>query len=103
MEFKCVKSSGKRKVCWNGQINKISGVKENCEMEVTARGSYFHVIFGVHSNGNYLCIPNWDVGCDIADFSDLFWNTERLAKNLNMIDAITIATALKEAGEILKG
>ena len=62
MEFKCIKSAGKRKVTWIGQIKEIKGVKENCEMEVNARGSYFHVIFGSHSYGNYVCIPNWNVG-----------------------------------------
>lgn len=72
-------------------------------MEVTARGSSFHVIFGSHSHGNYLCIPNWDVGCELADYSDVFWNTERLSRIISYSDAITIATAIKEAGEILNG
>lgn len=103
MKFKCVKSSGKRKITWTGEINKIKGVKENCEMEVTARDYYFHVIFGAHSYGNYVCIPNWNVGCELADYSDIFWNTERLSKIISTADAITIATAIKEAGQILNG
>lgn len=103
MEFKCIKSAGKRKVAWTGQIKKIRGVKENCEMEVNARGSYFHVIFGSHSYGNYVCIPNWNVGCELADYSDIFWNTERLSGVISYENAITIATAVKEAGQILNG
>lgn len=101
IEFKCINSSDKRRKTWTGQINKINGIKENCEMEVTSRGSYFHVLVGSYSYGKYLCIPNWDVGCYLADYSDIFWNTERLSKIINTIDAITIATALKEAGQIL--
>ena len=101
MKFQCINTFGKRKTSWVGQIDTIKGVKENCEIEITARGHYYHVIFGSHSYGHYLCIPNWNVGCEMADFSDLFWNTERLAKNLNLLDAITIATAVKEAEKIL--
>lgn len=103
MEFKCTKSVGKRKISWIGEINKIKGVKTNCEMVVTSRGSYFHVIFGSHSYGNYICIPNWDVGCELADYSDTFWNTERLSRVISYENAITIATAVKEAGQILNG
>ena len=35
-----------------------------CEAELCARGSRFHLIVGKHSYGNYLCIPNWDVGTE---------------------------------------
>ena len=103
MEFKCVKPSDKRKTTWIGKINTIKGVKENCEMEVVSRGHFYHVIFGSHSYGNYICIPNWDAGCELADYSDLFWNTERLSKVISSADAITIATAVKVAGQILNG
>jgi hypothetical protein len=64
------------------------------EIEVSARGSYYHVVFGKHAYGNFLCIPNWDVGCELADFSDIFWNTERLCKHLNKTDALSVAKAL---------
>ena len=101
MEFKCVKLSGKHKTTWTGQIYEIKGIKENCEMKVTARGSHFHVIFGSHSYGNYLCIPNWNVGCELADYSDMFWNYEQLSTIIRYTDAITIATAVKEVSQIL--
>jgi len=103
MEFKCIKSSGTRKFTWSGEINNIKGSKGNCEMEVTARGYFYHVIFGSHAYGNYLCVPNWNVGCELADYSDLFWNTERLSRIISNQDAITIATAVKEANQILNG
>ena len=37
-----------------------------CEAELCARGSRFHLIVGKHSYGNYLCIPNWDVGTELG-------------------------------------
>lgn len=101
MEFKCVKLSGRHKTTWTGQIYKIKGIRENCEMDVIARGSHFHVIFGSHSSGNYLCIPNQNVGCELAHYSDIFWNCERLSRIIGYTDAITIATAVKEVSQIL--
>ena len=64
------------------------------EIEVSALGNYYHIVFGEHAYGNFLCIPNWDIGCEIADFSDLFWNTERLSKHLNEADALSVTKAL---------
>lgn len=103
MEFKCIKSSGKRKITWSGKINNIRGSKGNCEMEVSARGYFYHVIFGSHTYGNYVCVPNWNVGCELADYSDLFWNIEHLSRIISNQDAITIATAVREVSQILNG
>jgi len=62
-------------------------------MEVNTRGSYFHVIFGKYSYGNYVCIANWNVGCELSSYTDLFWNTERISKQMNSkIDAISVAS-----------
>ena len=64
-------------------------------MEVSAREAFFYLIFGQYSHGgNYLCIPNWDVGSELADYSDIFWNTERLSRRLKPVDAVTVARAL---------
>lgn len=30
----------------------------------------------------YICIPNHDVGCKLSDYSDIFWNRERLSQHL---------------------
>jgi hypothetical protein len=80
---------------WNGSIAIIK-TGDPCEAEVTSRGNSFHVIVGKHSYGNYLCIPNWNVGSELADLTDSFWNEERLRTytKLKKIDACTVATAL---------
>ncbi len=44
------------------------------EAEITGRGTYFHVIAGKHHYGNYICIPNHDVGSELLGFGGLFWN-----------------------------
>lgn len=57
----------------------------------------FHIILGQHSQGRYLCIPNWGIGMDIADPDDCFWNYEHLRAEypkLSKVDAVSIVNAL---------
>ena len=63
-------------------------------MRITGRGSSYRVIIGFYSLGCFLCVPEMDMGCPLADWSDLFWNQERIAQSLGQADAVTIATAL---------
>ena len=80
---------------WEGIIQ-IFKKGDPCEIAVTARGCYFHIIAGKHAHGKYFCIPNWNVGTELACFADVFWNSERLEQytELNKVDACTVATAL---------
>ena len=48
------------------------------EVGVNVKGSFYLVIYGKHANGYFCCIPNWGVGCEMAEPSDTFYNTERL-------------------------
>ena len=71
------------------------------EMDVEANGWSFHVLIGEHQYGKYICIPNWNVGSEYANFDDEFWNSERLRNNTGLhpdnIAAVVRATAV--AGE----
>jgi hypothetical protein len=81
---------------WEGRIRFLSDVQPY-EFEVSARGSSFHLLIGRHSYGNYLCIPDWRIGTDIARLEDSFWNLERLCEvGLSIADACSIADALAE-------
>lgn len=93
MEYECVQTTGKRTNRWTCTMS-LKRSTSPYEIEVSARGSYYHIVFGEHAYGNFLCIPNWDIGCALADLSDLFWNTERLCKHLNKADALSVAKAL---------
>lgn len=92
--------SCKRKGCspsqWEGTLEIIKS-GDPCEAELNARGSHFHLIVGRHGYGNYICIPNWDIGTELASLSDTFWNEERLRNYTKMrkVDACTVVTALK--------
>lgn len=95
MEYTCTMKQGKGKTIWQGSVRLLAKRTGQYEAEITGRGTYFHVIAGCHQYGNYLCIPNHDVGCELSDFSDTFWNTERLSGLLKRkVDAVTVACGL---------
>lgn len=89
--------SAASKTPWTGEIIPIRLDSEPYEAEVSARGSYFHLIVGHHAYGNYICIPNWDIGAELVSLSDSFWNLERLSSTkLKKADACSVAYALVE-------
>lgn len=82
---------------WPGRIRLIKDT-DPYEMEATARYSSFHILCGKHKYGNYICIPNWDIGTELSGLSDSFWNFERLTTyypNLSKADAASIVGALE--------
>lgn len=89
--------SAASKTSWTGEIIPIRLDSAPYEAEVSARGSCFHLIVGHHAYGNYICIPNWDIGAELASLSDSFWNLERLSNTkLKKADACSVAYALVE-------
>lgn len=80
---------------WKGTL-RILRAGNPCEAEISARGSWFHLIVGKHAYGNYVCIPNWNVGTELSRLSDTFWNRERLREYSQMkeVDICTVVTAL---------
>ena len=100
MEYQCTLVRGKRKERWQGEIRLINDSGTCYEAEITGRGTYFHVIAGKHRHGNYICIPNHDVGSELSGFRDLFWNTERLSGLMKKVDAVTVAYGLCHLEEL---
>lgn len=100
MDYLCYHQTEKRKQQWTGHfdIHPITG--EFFEVEITGRGSSFHAIVGSHSYGNFICIPCHEVGSELASLSDVFWNRERLSRQMNHIDAATIAYALSQLADL---
>ena len=63
----------------NASIEPMQFDHEPYEMALTtARGYYYHMIFGNQINGNFLCIPNWHVGCELAGLDNISWNMDSL-------------------------
>ncbi len=94
MEYTCILRDGPRKERWTGELTLLGRASGQYEAEISGRGTYFHILAGRHKYGNYLCIPNHDVGCELSDFSDIFWNEERLRSLMRKVDAVTVATGL---------
>lgn len=95
MIFRCVGRQDGKTESWKGSLRVLKDGNP-CEAEAEARGSYFHLIVGKHSYGNFVCIPNWNVGTELAELDDIFWNEERLREytSLRNVDACSVAAAI---------
>ena len=86
---------------WEGRI-RIKRLGDPCEIEVSSRGTNFHMIFGSHEYGNFLCIPNHSIGTEISDLTDVFWNSENLSRrypDLSEPDLCSIVESLRILSE----
>ena len=72
------------------------------EADIHANGWNFHIIVGKHKDGNYICIPNWSIGSELAGLDDTFWNSERLRNytSLDELNSKIIAAALEKISRI---
>ena len=70
---------------------------------VDYNGNYYSVIFGRYINGGFFSIPNWNVGGELGQFGDTFWNEESLSRVLKSKKAAkVIAMAIAEYTEKIK-
>ena len=75
---------------------------EQFETMISCEGFRYHLIYGQHSYGYYLVIPEWNIGCEMSDCNDTFWNTESLRKTgLTEKTVQKIVNTLKENGEYI--
>lgn len=100
MTYTCVNKSGKREASWQSNIRLLSHDGSTYEVEITGRCTRFHAIIGKHQYGNYICIPDRGIGCELSHFKDIFWNIERLTPLLKRVDAITVAYGLSHLDEL---
>ena len=86
---------------WEGEIIPIQILEEPYEIEISARDSWFHVLIGNHRYGRFICIPNWNVGTEMASYEDVVWNRERLEQytKLSKVDASSVACGLAALAE----
>jgi hypothetical protein len=87
---------------WEGTIRLLK-LTDPYEMAVTARGSSFYLIVGQHQYGRYICIPDWNIGTELASLTDCFWNYERLTAytSLEKVDAYSVVSALVALNELI--
>ena len=74
--------------------NKVGNIHH---IGIDFNGNYYSVIFGRYVNGGFFSIPNWNVGGELGEFSDIFWNEESLSRVLKSKKAAkAIAMAIAE-------
>ena len=96
MIFQCNTGKTVGKKIWTGEIRLLVHTPCHYEAVITARGTSFHVIAGKYQNGNYLCVPNMDLGCELSHFSDTFYNAERIRQHLdNPVDVESLVCGIK--------
>ena len=96
MIFQCNTGRTVGKKTWTGDIRLLVYTSFHYEAVITARGTSFHVIAGEYQNGNYLCVPNMDFGCELSHFSETFWNAERIRQHLdNPVDVESLVCGIK--------
>ena len=103
MEYTCMLRDGSRRETWTGEIRLLRAASGQYEAEINGRGTYFHILTGRHKYGNYLCIPNHDVGCELSGLSDIFWNEERIGRLMRKVDAVTVAAGLAHLPALADG
>ena len=87
-----------------GSIRVSNTEHEPYEITIDTGENGFHAIFGSQINGNFLCIPNWSLGCELAQYNDRYWNISSIYKTgrITYEDACAIGNALQLI-EILLG
>lgn len=88
-----------------GYIEPLRIRREPYEAVVTAEGYSFHILFGSHCSGKFLCIPNWHMGCELSYLDDVFWNHESIMgkdESFGYENATAISYALKELKNVIE-
>lgn len=72
---------------------------------ISMNKEFYIVIYGEHINGYFCCIPSHGIGCEMAEPTDLFYNTRSLVScGLDENTAKCISESIKQtiaAGEIV--
>ena len=82
-----------------GSIYAINLSNEPYEIYISADGYSYHAIFGSQTNGHFLCVPDWNLGCELASYSDKGWNAESILKTGRV--SVEAAYAISNAIDLL--
>jgi len=92
--FHCREKIGRKYEEWDGYVKRIYNHGSHYEIQIESRSGFVFIV-GNYLNGAFISIPVFGVGCDLAGYSDYFWNNEQLARFMSPIDAATIAETLR--------
>ncbi|MGI5912754.1 MAG: hypothetical protein ACOX6E_09325 [Syntrophomonadaceae bacterium] len=103
MYFSCYHQwENEKKEAWTGKVAQIYPYGSHYEIFLHSRSS-IRVLVGKTCSGFFACVPDFRAGCHLSSLDDLFYNREKvLAAIDNVIDASTVAFALKHLATTLK-
>jgi len=94
VRFECYEKIGRRFEHWSGAVTHLINHGSHYEIYISSRSGFVFIV-GKYISGGFISIPAFNVGSDLADYGDYFWNKERLASIMNKVDAVTVAEALR--------
>ena len=80
---------------WTGTVTPIRKKAATTKAVIKGRGSSYTIIVGDCSCGHFLCIPEINLSCPLAEWGNIFWNRERMSGLMNVTDAVTIVNVVK--------
>ena len=86
---------------WSGEITNIKFHSSHYEAFIISRSSIY-IVFGATTRGGFLCAPDFDVGCHLVSFNNIYWNKEMLIKQFGKVDGLTVFFALSKFNEHYK-
>ena len=93
IEFHCHEKIGKRLEHWDGKVTQLINHGSHYEISIDSRSGFVFLV-GKYNSGGFISIPAFNIGSNLADYGDYFWNNERLSSIMNPVDAATVAEAL---------
>lgn len=94
IRFECYQKIGEHLEHWSGIVTRLIKHSNCYEISISSRSGFVFIV-GQYIYGAFISIPAFNVGSDLSDYGDYFWNNERLASIMNPVDAATIAEALR--------
>jgi hypothetical protein len=94
VRFDCNETIGQHFEHWSGAVTRLINHGSHYEIFIESRSGFVFIV-GKYISGGFISIPAFNVGADLANYDDYFWNKERLASIMNRVDAITVAEALR--------
>jgi len=101
MEFNCSFKEDKEVESWTSSVREVHEHGSFFEIFISSRSS-LRIIVGCGNWGNFVCVPDWNIGTHLSDFRDYFWNSEKLSDLLGKVDGITVATIIKEMADAIE-
>ncbi|MCM1224226.1 MAG: hypothetical protein NC548_58220 [Lachnospiraceae bacterium] len=97
IEFVCtsLEEGGAREERWLGEVKVRSRGRDTAELVIYGRDRCINAVIGKYMGGQYICIPDIDMGCPMGRLSDLSGNKERLSAHMDKAAAVTAAHALR--------